>query len=171
MKMTPENIRAATERAAATKKRTRRPTTTIRDSNSASARPARRPGACECAIQRGAFGGFGQQLSDLTPAAARKVARTLRVKIEAGHDPIAEQRATRSAGADVRAGIGTLRAIIDQYQLEGAPPKTWFTGAGRKRVERVFRDLLPKPVGTMRASDIMRSGPLSRIKAGSTECN
>jgi integrase len=38
-----------------------------------------------------------------------------------------------------------LKSVIDQYEQMRKPPKTWFTGSGRKRVERVFGDLMPKP--------------------------
>jgi integrase len=91
-----------------------------------------------------------------TPTAARKAAATLRVQVEAGHDPVAEKRAKRLAGADLRAGIGTLAALLNLYEQQGNPPKTWFSGAGRKRIERVFGRLLTHPVSSMKPSGIVR---------------
>jgi integrase len=96
------------------------------------------------------------RLPTMRPAAARKAARSLRVQVEGGYDPIAEQRAKRVAGAELRAGIGTLGALIAEYERSGNPPKTWFTGSGRKRVERVFGALMSKPVRDMKASDVIR---------------
>jgi integrase len=96
------------------------------------------------------------RLPTLTPPAARKAARSLRAQVEGGYDPIAERRAERAAGAELRAGVGTLGALIAEYERSGDPPKTWFTGSGRKRVERVFAALMLKPVREMKASDIIR---------------
>ncbi|MDQ2765112.1 MAG: integrase arm-type DNA-binding domain-containing protein [Pseudomonadota bacterium] len=96
------------------------------------------------------------RLPAMTPAAARKAARSLRAQVEAGYDPLAAKRAKRVAGAELRAGIGTLGALIAEYERSGDPPKTWFTGSGRKRVERVFGVLMSKPVREMKASDIIR---------------
>jgi hypothetical protein len=89
-------------------------------------------------------------------AAARRAARTERGLVEAGHDPIAERRAKRSAGAALRAGIGTLKQVFDLYEEKGQPPPTWFTAAGRKRVERVFGSLMAAEVTGMKPGDIMR---------------
>lgn len=94
---------------------------------------------------------------DLTIAAARKKARSLRVDVEKGADPILEARQKRTAGADLRAGRGTLCALFDLYEQEGDPPKTWFAGAGRKRVERIFAPLLPRAVADLTSADIMRT--------------
>jgi integrase len=96
------------------------------------------------------------RLPKMTPAAARKAARSLRGQVEGGYDPIAERRAKRVAGAELRAGIGTLGALVAEYERSGNPPKTWFTGSGRKRFERVFGALMSKPVREMKASDVIR---------------
>ncbi|MGD0109801.1 MAG: tyrosine-type recombinase/integrase [Rhodopila sp.] len=96
------------------------------------------------------------RLPAMTPPAARKAARSLRAQVDGGYDPIAEKRAKRVAGADLRAGVGTLRALVAEYERSGDPPKSWFTGSGRKRVERVFGALMPKPVREMKVSDIIR---------------
>ena len=105
---------------------------------------------------------------NLGTAAARKAARSERARVEAGHDPVAEKKAKREAGAELQAGVGTLRSVIDLYEQQGDPPRTWFTGAGRRRVERVFATLLPKPVAAMKPSDVHRvvdSYPGSKIAA------
>lgn len=103
-------------------------------------------------LRRFRVGGYPEK----TPTAARKAAVALRVQVEAGHDPVAEKRAKRIAGADLRAGVGTLTALLNLYEEHGNPPKTWLTGAGRRRVERVFRKLLTQPVSGMKPSDIVR---------------
>ena len=92
---------------------------------------------------------------DLTISAARKKARSLRVDVEAGADPILEKRRSRAFGADLRAGKGTLLALLDLYETQGDPPKTWFTGAGRKRIERVFRPVLPQSAKNMKSTDLV----------------
>jgi integrase len=94
---------------------------------------------------------------DIGVSAARRAARTTRAAVEAGGDPIADRRAKRDAGAALRAGVGTFRSVIDQYEREAKPPKTWFTAAGRRRVERVFSSLYSMPVATMKPSDILRA--------------
>lgn len=45
--------------------------------------------------------------------------------------------------------------LVAEYERSGDPPKTWFGGSGRKRVERVFGALMSKPVREMKASDII----------------
>ena len=91
----------------------------------------------------------------MTPAAARKAARSLRARVDDDYDPIAEKRAKRVAGAALRAGIGTLGALIEEYERAADPPKTWFSGSGRKRVVRVFLGLMTKPVRELKPSDII----------------
>jgi hypothetical protein len=62
------------------------------------------------------------RLPTMTPAAARRAARSLRVQVEGGYDPIAERREKRVAGAELRAGIGTLGALL----TEQPPPLLLF---------------------------------------------
>jgi hypothetical protein len=59
-------------------------------------------------------------LPAMTPAPARKAARSLRTKVDDGYDPIAEKRAKRIAGAELRAGISRLGALIEEYERSRA---------------------------------------------------
>jgi integrase len=87
-------------------------------------------------------------------AEARDEARSLRVKVrDEGADPTAERKRDRAIGRDAKAGKGTLAAVIDLYQAgRGKDLKSW--AAGRKTIDRVFADLLPKPVATLSAVDL-----------------
>jgi integrase len=92
--------------------------------------------------------------TDVGLAEARDEARTLRVKVrDEGADPTAERKRDRAIGRDAKAGKGTLAAVIELYDAgPGQVLKSW--PAGRKTVERVFADLLKKPVATMKAVDL-----------------
>lgn len=157
MKMTTLNIRDATLRAARSGKRVE-----VSDDE----HPGLELGISPSGVQTwslrthdpsGRLRRFGLgHLPTMTPAAARKAARSLRARVETGYDPIAEKRVKRMRGAELRSGIGTLGALLDQFERAGNPPKTWFTGSGRKRVERVFRELMLQPVRDMKASDVLR---------------
>lgn len=157
MLMTPENIRLATEQAAQTRRRIE-----ARDDN----HPGLELGISPIGVKtwslwvRGPSGRLRRfslgRFPDLGISAARRAARSERAKVEDDQDSVAERRAKREAGAALRAGVGTLRSVIDLYEQQGSPPKTWFSGAGRKRVERVFAKLLPEPVASMKPSDIHR---------------
>lgn len=156
MELTPKNIRDAVERAATSGKRLE-----LSDDSPGLELGISPRGACAWSLRmRDPSGRLRRfkvgNLDDFSPTAARKAARALRVRVEGGADPIEEKRAERRAGADLRAGIGTLGALFDQYEREGKPPKTWFSGAGRKRVERVFGPLLPQAVMGMKAADVIR---------------
>ena len=157
MQMTAENIRAAMERAAQTRKRVE-----VSDDDCAGLELGISPhGVLTWSLRMrdptGKLRRFGVgKFPEMTAAAARRAARAERARVEGGHDPIAEKRAKRLTGAAVRDGIGTLKAVIDQYEAQANPPKSWFSGAGRKRVERVFGELQAKAVATMRPSDIIR---------------
>ena len=86
-------------------------------------------------------------------AEAREAARRLRVEVAAGADPVADRKRARAAGRDAKAGIGTLAAVLDIYgRHRGAQLKSW--SHSRLRVERVFRDLLPRPVAALTAADL-----------------
>jgi integrase len=83
---------------------------------------------------------------DMGISEARGEARALhsRVKQE-GADPVAERRRDRAMGAAAKAGIGTLAAVLDIYEaLQGRRLKSW--PHSRKRVELVFKSLLPRAV-------------------------
>ena len=85
---------------------------------------------------------------------ARAQARALhsRVKHE-GADPVAERRRDRAMGAAAKAGIGTLAAVLDIYEVHhGRTLKSW--PHSRKRVELVFKSLLPRAVGDLNAADL-----------------
>ena len=56
----------------------------------------------------------------------------------------------------MRAGIDAMRSVIDLYEQQGDPPRTWFTGAGRQRAERVFAALLQQLAASMRPGHIRR---------------
>lgn len=86
-------------------------------------------------------------------AEAREAARRLRVEVAAGADPVADRKRARAAGRDAKAGIGTLAAVLDIYgRHRGAQLKSW--PHSRLRIERVFRDLLPRPVAALTAADL-----------------
>src|SRR5215210_2458143 len=46
---------------------------------------------------------------------ARDKARSLRVRVREGEDPVAERRRARAIGRDARDGIGTLAALLELY--------------------------------------------------------
>jgi hypothetical protein len=136
MKMTAENIRDATARAACTRTRVE-----VSDDDQRGLELGISPSGLQTwslrmrdpsgRLRRFVLG----HLPTMTPAAGRKAARSLHPQVAVGHDPIAEKRAKRVAGAELRAGIGTVGALIAEYERSGDPPKTWFTGSGRKRVD------------------------------------
>ena len=67
-------------------------------------------------------------------------------------------RGGRSGSREPTCGLVSARWGCWSLNSNGAgdPPKTWFTGSGRKRVERVFGTMMSKPVREMKASDIIR---------------
>jgi len=73
----------------------------------------------------------------------------IRKQIDSGGDPIAEHRAAKQTALDLKAGIGTLAHLFTLYEdpMEGGAPASWLRA--RPTVERVFKDLLPKPVATI----------------------
>ncbi len=83
---------------------------------------------------------------------ARDLARSMRVKVADGDDPIADRRRDRAMGVAAKAGIGTLKAMLDIYETKAAKRlKSW--PEGRKRIELVFKPLLSQPVATLSAVD------------------
>ncbi len=71
-------------------------------------------------------------------SAAREAARAMHHKVkQEGADPIAEKRRNVAIGKQSKAGVGTLKALLDTYEAHGSPPKSWYPG--RPRVELVFR--------------------------------
>lgn len=87
-------------------------------------------------------------------ADARDAARQLHAQVkQQGADPIADRRRDRAIGAAAKAGIGTLRSVLDAYSnTNGAAPKSWTES--RRRVDLVFRKLLELPVVSMSAADL-----------------
>lgn len=84
---------------------------------------------------------------------ARTEARRLHTEVKAGADPVADRRRDRARGRDAKAGIGTLRAVLDIYErYKGATLKSW--PHSRKRVARVFAALLDRPVVALTAADL-----------------
>ncbi len=125
MQMTPGNIREATEKAARTGKRVEVPDDDHRGlelgiSPSGVQAWSLRTRDPSGRLRRFVLG----RLPTMTPTAARKAARSLRVRVEGGYDPIAEKRAERIAGAELRAGVGTLGGLMAEYERLGDPPKS-----------------------------------------------
>jgi len=86
-------------------------------------------------------------------SAARDAARGLHHKIKhEGADPIAEKRRNAAIGDKAKAGVGTLKAMLDVYEKTGNPPKSW--GPGRPRVELVFREVLDRPCAVLTVGDL-----------------
>lgn len=76
---------------------------------------------------------------------AREEARTLRVDVRKGADPVAERRQKRAIGRDAKAGLGTLRALVGLYEEKvGKGIKSW--PLSKRRVELVFAKLLTRPL-------------------------
>ena len=75
-----------------------------------------------------------------------------RVKRE-GADPVDDRRRDLAIGAAAKAGLGTLAAVLDIYgALQGKTLKSW--PHSRKRVELVFKSLLPRAMTDLTAADL-----------------
>ncbi len=86
-------------------------------------------------------------------AAAREAARTMRVKVREGADPIAAEKRDRSLGKDAKAGIGTLDALLNLYgQRVAAKLKSW--PETKRRVELVFKSHLDRPLAALTRQDM-----------------
>jgi integrase len=117
---------------------------------------------------------------------AREKARTTRVKVRDGTDPVDEARKLRALGRDAKAGIGTLAALLNLY---GGPlptkggaaareaPAVRVIGPGkelrswpemRRRVEHVFGALLHKPLATLKATDFQMTADMHSSKASAS---
>jgi integrase len=84
---------------------------------------------------------------------ARDAARGLHYKVKhEGADPIADKRRNIAIGKHVRAGVGTLKAMLDTFENIGGPPKSW--KSGRSRVELVFRKVLNRPCSMLTVGDL-----------------
>ncbi len=106
------------------------------------------------AMRRFPLGDYSDEDSGMGLSEARSAARLLRLKVkEEGHDPIADKRRDRSIGRAARAGEGTLKAVIDLYEVgPGAALKSW--PHSRLRVDRVFGPLMARPVAMLTARDL-----------------
>jgi integrase len=84
---------------------------------------------------------------------ARTAARALHTKVKHdGADPIADARRDRAMGAAARAGVGTLKEVLDLYgEKRGNGQKAW--SEARKRIDLIFKALLPKPTETLTPKD------------------
>jgi integrase len=91
---------------------------------------------------------------DMGISEARGEARALHTRVKReGADPVADRRRDLAIGAAAKAGIGTLAAVLDIYGArQGKTLKSW--PHSRKRVERVFKPLLPKAVADLTAADL-----------------
>jgi len=86
-------------------------------------------------------------------SAAREAARAMRHKVKnEGADPIADKRRNIAIGKQSKAGIGTLKALLDIYETHGNAPKSWFPG--RARVVLVFRKVLDQPCAILTVGDL-----------------
>jgi integrase len=84
---------------------------------------------------------------------ARSEARAMYAKVKAGADPVADRRRDLAIGKDAKAGIGTLAAVLDIYAAhKGKTLKSW--EHSRKRVDRVFKPLMSRPVATLTVADL-----------------
>jgi Arm DNA-binding domain len=92
-------------------------------------------------------------LPDMGISEARDEARALHAKVKAGADPVADRRRDLAIGRDAKAGIGTLAAVLDIYEAhKGKTLKSW--PHSRKRVDLVFKSLMPRPVATLTTADL-----------------
>jgi integrase len=84
---------------------------------------------------------------------ARTEARSLHTRVkQQGADPVADRRRERLMAADAKAGIGTLGAILDLYgEKRGNVQKAW--GEARKRIDLIFKSLIPRPLASLARSD------------------
>jgi integrase len=91
---------------------------------------------------------------DMGVSDARGEARALHTKVKKeGADPVADRRRDLAIGAAARAGVGTLAAVLDIYSAHrGKTLKSW--PHSRKRVELVFKRLLPRAVADLTAADL-----------------
>lgn len=81
-------------------------------------------------------------------SAAREAALSLRAKVRAGDDPIAERRQRRQAARDAQDGLGTLGALVDAYGARvGAARQSW--PDCRRRIRSVFAALLALPAASL----------------------
>lgn len=100
-------------------------------------------------------------------ADAREAARAMRLKVRNdGADPVVDARRLRKIGTDARAGVGTLKALLDLYGgpiKPGQVPAVKAIGRGktlkswpeqRKRMESVFAELLHRPTALLTVADI-----------------
>jgi integrase len=91
---------------------------------------------------------------DMGISEARGEARALHTRVKRdGADPVADRRRDLAIGAAAKAGMGTLAAVLDIYGTrQGKTLKSW--PHGRKRVELVFKPLLPKAVADLTVADL-----------------
>lgn len=105
------------------------------------------------ALRRFTLGAF----PTLGLSAARDAARTMRHQVQRdGADPVAARRKARSMATDAKAGVGTLDAMLDAYEVQaGRWLKSW--ADGRKRIALVFKPLLGCPAATLTAAELQRA--------------
>ena len=81
---------------------------------------------------------------------ARDAARTMRVEVRKGADPVAEARHKRLIGREAQDGIGTLAALLDLYGAKhGATLKSW--PECRRRIDGVFAHHIKRPLAALKA--------------------
>jgi integrase len=91
---------------------------------------------------------------DMGVSDARGEARALHTRVKKeGADPVADRRRDLAIGAAAKAGLGTLAAVLDIYSAHrGKTLKSW--PHSRKRVELVFKRLLPRAVADLTTADL-----------------
>jgi integrase len=90
-------------------------------------------------------------------ADAREAARSLRVDVRRdGKDPTQERRRMRAVARDAKAGIGTLAALLDQYEkAKGHELKSW--SECKRRIESVFEGQLMRPLERLTLVDLQHA--------------
>jgi integrase len=85
---------------------------------------------------------------------ARTEARSLHARVkQEGADPTADRRRQRAMGNAAKAGVGTLKAILDLYgETVGNHQKAW--GGARQRIDLIWKPLLPRPSEVLQRRDL-----------------
>jgi integrase len=93
---------------------------------------------------------------------ARSEARALHTRVKReGADPIADRRRDLAIGAAARAGFGTLAAVVEIYgAYQGKTLKSW--PHSRKRIDLVFKSLLPRAIADLRVADLQMAADAYR---------
>ena len=85
---------------------------------------------------------------------ARHAARAMHTKVKRdGVDPVADRRRDRTIGRAAKQGVGTLSALLALYgEMRAGELRTW--AEMTRRVQSVFKSLLPHPLATLTATGL-----------------